>query len=154
MGGGAVSGTLHCVLQEFSFQLNKPLNLHGLKLLALVCNFSPLGLSFVFPSRICTIQGGEADTGWNSSHLLLPPGEFVLVWDALLDEPKRSHVLIDNITLLHENCTGFDTPGQPISILQRKKTVCLGRKSKVSAWRKIRRTLARPKNLEFIPGSR
>ena len=61
--------------------------------------------------RVCTIIGDE-DSKWNSSHLVLPAGQYVLVWDALLISAKNSKVYIDNITLLWENCTGFDTPGK------------------------------------------
>ncbi len=64
--------------------------------------------------RICTLIG-SADSGWNSTHVLLPSGVHVLIWDALLDAPRSSRVLIDNVTLLDENCTALHQPGPPDS---------------------------------------
>ena len=61
--------------------------------------------------RVCTVIGDEW-SAWNSSHLILSPGHYVLVWDALLISAKSSRVYIDNITLLAGNCTADHTPGE------------------------------------------
>ena len=55
---------------------------------------------------------GDESFSWNSSHLTLSPGRYVLVWDALLMNAKSSSVSIDNITLLGENCIRDHIPGK------------------------------------------
>ena len=51
----------------------------------------------------CAIENYE--DVWNTTFLMLPPGNYNLIFEAIIGDPENSQVLIDNITLLNENCT-------------------------------------------------
>lgn len=53
-------------------------------------------------TRLCSLTNDLSI--WNSSYIYLPPGDYHLVFDAVV-EGSSALVHIDNITLLNENCT-------------------------------------------------
>ena len=57
--------------------------------------------------RLCSLAPGatQFDVGWNSTDVMLPPGEYRLQFEAAMVDTSEARMYLDNITLYSENCT-------------------------------------------------
>ncbi len=60
-------------------------------------------ISIISKQLLCSVE--NYDNIWNTTYIMLPPGNYSLIFEAIIGDRYISRVRLDNITLLNENCT-------------------------------------------------
>ena len=56
--------------------------------------------------HVCSLPHANMSvTGWNSTDVMLGPGDYVMILEVVVHNKHNSFLFIDNVTLLNENCT-------------------------------------------------
>ena len=81
--------------------------------------------------RLCSLVSDRTESyvGWNSTDIMLPPGDYRLLFEAAILKTADARVYLDNITLYSENCTAIEVieyeggSGIPLST-KRRRPLC------------------------------